>query len=120
MAMRAVALFLVVLAVGCGAEEAVLEPVTTSGKTTYSGERRGYEVTFPSSWHRATEALTPGLAEPWEILSVGTAAPVVNDDESACGHLPVSAIDTMGPEDVFLTVQERTNTTSPEMTPGPP
>jgi hypothetical protein len=108
-------LLLALLAAGCGAEPEAPEAAAAPGLTTYTDERLGYEVTFPSGWQRAREVLTPALGDPWEILSLGTVEPVPNDDGSACAQIPVATLEGMGRRDVFLTIQERTNATSSEM-----
>ena len=57
-----------------------------AGLTRFSDERRGFGVTFPSSWIRADEVLTPMLGAPREIVSVGTAEPVPNRVSSTCAQ----------------------------------
>ena len=87
--------------------------------TRFTEERRGFEVTFPSTWHRADTVLTPGLGDPAEIFSAGTIEPVPNG-ESRCAQHPVATMERVGPRDVFVTIQERANVVSEEMLPGPP
>jgi hypothetical protein len=120
--MRPLCVLLAVLVVGCGAERTrpAAERGAPAGLTRYTDERRGFEVTFPSSWRRARRVLTPALTEPREILSLGTVRPVVNGPASRCGQHPTSTLGRVGPRDVFLTIQERTNQLSSEMVPAPP
>jgi hypothetical protein len=113
---------LLALLAGCDADRArrAAGHGAPAGLTRYVDERRGFEVTFPSSWHRAPRVLTPALSNPREILSVGTVRPVVNDRSSRCGQHPTATLARVGPRDVFLTIQERANQLSPEMVPAPP
>ncbi len=65
------------LLTGCGGGESSrheqashpLQP--PPGWTTYRDDRRGYEVSFPSGWHRARRSLST-VVDPREILSVAT------------------------------------------------
>jgi hypothetical protein len=112
-----------VLVSACGAERARAPAdrvPAPAGTTRYVDERRGFEVTFPSAWRRARRVLTPALWEPREILSVGTVRPVANGPASRCAQHPTAAMGRLGPRDVFLTIQERTNQVSGGMEPGPP
>ena len=107
----------------CGADEPRPAPAAAAapaGMTRYTDERRGFEITFPSGWRRADTILTPNLTAPREILSVGTVEPVPNRVGSACAQHPVETLERVGPRDVFVTIQERANTVSGEMRPGPP
>ena len=73
--------------------------------SVHSAEYR-FTATLPAGWMLASRSLTPQLANPIEILSAGT----VRDappSEGSCGHVPVGALERMGPRDVFVTVQER-------------
>jgi hypothetical protein len=91
-----------------------------AGTTRYVDERRGFEVTFPSGWQRARRVLVPWLAGPLEILSLGTVRPVANRPDSTCAQHPVETMRRVGPRDVFLTLQERTNQIAEGMEPGLP
>lgn len=106
----------------CGADEERPAPAATAaaGMTHFTDERRGFEVTFPSTWLRADTVLTPALSDPREILSVGTVEPVANGRSSSCAQHPVDTMARVGPRDAFVTIQERTNQLSGEMRPGPP
>jgi hypothetical protein len=105
---------------GDGERRAAAAVAAPTGMTRFTDERRGFEVIFPSDWRRADTVLTPNLTAPLEILSVGTVDPVPNGASSACAQHPVATLERLGPRDVFVTIQERANTVSGEMRPGPP
>ncbi len=105
---------------GDGERRAAAAVAAPTGMTRFTDERRGFEITFPSDWRRADTVLTPALTAPTEILSVGTVDPVPNGASSACAQHPVATMGRLGPRDVFVTIQERANTVSGEMRPGPP
>lgn len=80
------------------------------GWTTYRDEPRGYEVSFPSDWHRARSSLT-GLVDPREILSVAT-YPLRRRFPLGSGRCPALAspapvLDDFGPRDAIVSIQER-------------
>jgi hypothetical protein len=74
--------------------------------TTYRNDQVGFEVTYPEDWIRADTNLTPALSDPHEILSLGTYP--LKPGGKACidAYLPGDALGDLGPDDVFLTVQE--------------
>jgi hypothetical protein len=116
-----VGLLLVIAALllaGCGDQETELP--AAAGMTTFTDERLGLEVTFPSDWQRAQESLTPALTDPREILSLGTVTPVANGEGVNCAQHAEATLARLGPRDAFVTVQERANATSSEMVEGPP
>jgi hypothetical protein len=75
-----------------------------SGWVTYRDDARGFSVAHPSTWHRATESLTPTLVDPMEILSVGTYE--LRAGGQRCAQFPDRALDELGPEDALVSVQE--------------
>lgn len=80
------------------------------GLTTYRDDARGYEVTFPSAWHRARENLTRRrLIDPREILTIATFPLRLRPGESCYPPFgaPVPSIDRLGPRDALISVQER-------------
>jgi hypothetical protein len=103
------------LAPGCGeqvsssgarrADRAALPEDPPGAWITYRSADWGYAVSFPESWQRATETLTPELTEPREILALGTFP--LSYGERDCAHVPKSALERMSEEDAFLTLQER-------------
>jgi hypothetical protein len=72
-------------------------------RITYEDRRRGYTVTFPSSWHRARQSLTPDITDPKEILSLAT-FPLRTGDELCGGGGPLTRVQPSG---ALVTVQER-------------
>ncbi len=77
---------------------------------SYTDPERGFSVSYPSAWHRATSALTPRLhapgEPPWELLSLATFEPIAGGGQQ-CQHIPVVALESMTARDAFVTVQER-------------
>lgn len=73
---------------------------TTTVNTTY-----GFEVSVPPAWQLSTETLTPKLTDPRELLSAGTFPLEFRD--GSCQHVPAGALQTMGSDDGFVSVQER-------------
>ena len=74
--------------------------------TTYRNDNVGFEVTYPKDWLRADTNLTPALGTPHEILSLGTYP--LRPGGKACidVYLPARALQDLGANDVFITVQE--------------
>jgi len=117
----AAALFLGFASASCGEDPpSPAADRAPAGMTRFVDARRGLEVTFPSGWYRARRVLTPTLAGPLEILSLGTVRPVPNRADSSCAQHPVETLGRVGPRDVFLTVQERSNQVAEGMEPGLP
>jgi hypothetical protein len=85
---------------GCGGEPAAPPPPQLVTDQTH-----GLAVELPLGWQRATASLTPGLVDPREVLSVATFPPRYRP--TGCAHVAGSALDDLGPRDVFLTLQER-------------
>jgi hypothetical protein len=67
---------------------------------------RGVTVELPPDWQRARQSLTPRLTDPREVLAVGT-FPLRPRRRESCAHMPVSALEDLGPRDAFVTLQER-------------
>ena len=87
---------------------------TESGGTMRAlhDERHRYTVTYPEDWLVADENLTPWLAAPEEILSLGTFSMPVSDateDGLRLFDAPVApaALLSMGAGDAFISLQER-------------
>jgi hypothetical protein len=84
----------------------------TAGTTdTLHDEQRGYTVTYPDGWTVANENLTPQLAAPAEILSLGTfplRAGQNIDDGLRLFDAPVApkALEDMTSVDAFVSLQE--------------
>jgi hypothetical protein len=68
---------------------------------------RGHGLTaeLPQGWQAASESLTPHLVDPREALAVATFP--LRYRETACAHVPGSALSDLGPADAFVTLQER-------------
>lgn len=75
-----------------------------SGWTRYHDRDRGYSVSYPRTWYRAKKTLTPYLAAPREILSLGTYP--LRPGGERCAQFPVNALEDLGPADAFLSVLE--------------
>lgn len=66
---------------------------------------RGFEVEYPEGWFLASESVTPHAGVGPDLFAVGTF--VLRPDESRCAHMPVGALDDLGPTDAFVAVKER-------------
>ena len=95
--MRALAV-LALLALAACAEE----PAATSQLA--EGDR-GVAVELPAGWHLADERLTPNLTDPVEVLAAATVP--LRYRETGCAHVAGAALEDLGPQDAFLTLQER-------------
>jgi hypothetical protein len=73
--------------------------------TTFRDPVHGLTVSYPPGWQRAEKTLTPRLGDPEEILSLGTYQ--LRPGGERCAHMPVTALEDLGAEDAFVSVQER-------------
>lgn len=96
---------------GCGEERAAEE----AGWVAFRDEAEGLTVLYPPDWHRAEESLTPSLADPTEVLSLGTFRLRPGGDR--CSHMPVRTLEDFGPTDAFVSIQERAEPTRGEFEP---
>lgn len=64
-------------------------------------------LTYPVDWHLADVSLTPSLASPTEVFSLGSFP--LEPGGPNCAQIPSQALNDMSPTDVFVTVQERGN-----------
>jgi hypothetical protein len=94
--MRVVALAVLVLA--------------TPSWVSFQSVRYHYQVSYPSSWHRASTSLTPHLSDPREILTVGTGRLPVGGPR--CAQAPVSALEAVGTTGALVSIQERAPATA--------
>jgi len=69
-------------------------------------EPAGFSVSYPSTWFRASAALTPKLSNPREILAVGS-YPLRAGAPPHCLQYPVNAIEDLGSTDALLWLAER-------------
>lgn len=90
--------------IGCGTTTAATstDPV---GRVIGSHEH-SFTARLPAGWTLASESLTPHLVNPVEILSAGTFGDM-RPREGTCAQMPVGALERIGPDDAFVTVQER-------------
>jgi hypothetical protein len=86
--------------------------------TTYRDSARGFSVRYPPGWFRAETRLTRHLADPREILSLAT-YPLRPGSDRCAQHIPVNALDDLGPADAFVTIQERRDPSTEESGPRP-
>jgi hypothetical protein len=96
------ALLVIAVVAGCGADD---ERSVVARAPTPVPER-DFTLDLPNGWHLFSESQTPALTNPVEILSAGTVPPG-GPDEGSCAHVPVGALERMGPQDAFVTLQER-------------
>jgi hypothetical protein len=111
---RSLAGLLIAMAIsgmGCGQraahEEVAVAPAATSQEATwtnYRDEANRFSVRYPGGWKRATVRLTPILADPREILSIGTSD--LPPGGESCAQFPVNALNAVGATDALLTLQE--------------
>jgi hypothetical protein len=62
-------------------------------------------VTLPAGWQLAPRSLTPHLTDPREVVAAATYP--LRYRTTACAHMPGSALEDLGPQDAFVTLQER-------------
>ena len=96
-----------------GRQRVVTEPTAPE---TYRDSVHGFSVLVPPGWHRATESLTPQLADPVTILSLGTGPLRVATD---CAHLAEVAVAAAAPAGAFVSVEERSRASAAEPRPRP-
>jgi hypothetical protein len=100
--LRAACLVVVLALAGCG--EAAPEPRQAAPPPTEVSEH-GLTVALPPGWQAARDSLTPHLADPREELAVATFP--LRYRQTACAHMPGSALEDLGPGDAFVTLEER-------------
>ena len=107
-------------AVWAGREESGADDAarpTELGWVTYDDSRHRFSVRYPKDWYRAAKRLTPNLEDPREILSLGTYPLRAGGDR--CAQFPVNALEDLGPEDAFISIQERQDPTTERSGPRP-
>ncbi len=99
-------LALALVAAGCG--EAATEPrqAPAPAPTPVEVSEHGLSVSLPAGWQAASASLTPHLVDPREELAVAT-YPLRYRDQDVCSHMPVTALQDLGPGDAFVTLEER-------------
>jgi hypothetical protein len=93
---------LLAFAAGCAEEPAP----RADAPTPIASDEHGFTGELPAGWELARESLTPRLRNPVEIISAGTVHGA-RPQSGPCAHVPVGALERIGPRDVFVTVQER-------------
>jgi hypothetical protein len=105
--------------VGVSWLDAEADRVVTAPDSILVGDStHGFSIEYPATWHRASTSLTPGLADPVEIVSLGTGDLVPGSH--SCAQFPVAALEAMGRTDAFITVQERLSPHAAGLAPGQP
>ena len=93
---------------GCGPRESASADqrpaAAVQGWLDHSDASQGYSVSFPASWHRATERMSR-IDDPRELLSLGTVP--LRWQRTDCEAFAGAAGIGMGVGDVVLTVWER-------------
>jgi hypothetical protein len=77
-------------------------------------------VQLPNGWQAARTNLTPHLLDPREEVSVGTFP--LSYEPGACAQFPSGTLERLGPQDAFITLQERgldPQSTWPDFPPRP-
>ena len=80
-------------------------PRETEAESAYVDDEDGVSVVVPPGWQVAEGSLTPKLADPREILSLGT-APLLAGGKR-CQNQPENALEAMTSVDAFVSIQER-------------
>src|SRR4051794_2747598 len=86
----------------CGAVDERAAAPPTARPVRFSAH--GLTVALPPRWRPANERLTPRLIDPREVLAVATFA--LRYRRTACAQVAGSALEDMGPDDAFVTLQE--------------
>ena len=91
----AVAVFLVLAA--CGEDEQSASTSPASG--------RGITAQLPEGWDATRKSLTPKLGDPRQAFAAATYP--LRYRPRDCAHVPVSALEDLGPRDAFVELEER-------------
>jgi len=109
---------LMATASGCTGSEADVRTAAVQPHSVAHG--RGLTAALPGGWSQAHESLTPSLVDPREVLSVATVP--LRYRATECAHVAGAALEDLGPEDAFVTLQERglePGSTWPDFPPRP-
>ena len=85
--------------------------------TIYHDSDGRFRISYPSGWLRSSQSLTPGLVDPREIVSIGTSN--MRPGGELCAHLPANALEDLGAEDAFLSIEERAEPNLADYAPRP-
>lgn len=91
-------------------------------RPTYSDPERGFAISYPRSWHRAEEVLTPVLGGdpyPWEVVSLATFDLTGLTENEPCDQWPIGALRSLGPTDAVVWVYLPTGRDPAEVPPRP-
>jgi hypothetical protein len=80
-----------------------IDGLLTPYGVTYENPPRGFRMTHPSDWYRATEDLTPRAGQS-TLIAVGTSP--LSPGGPRCSHMPVQAMEDMGTTDVFIQLED--------------
>lgn len=91
-----------------GAATNTAETVTTEGLnwTTDEIADEDIAVSYPPGWRRSTVNLMPFLADPRELVALGTFD--LPPGGKNCAHTPERALEEMKPTDALIVIEERT------------
>jgi hypothetical protein len=84
---------------------------------TFTSPGGDLRISYPPDWKIAGANLTPHLTDPREVVALGT-FPLQPADHN-CAHIPVNALEQMGPTDGFIWITERAGTSAPTPNFGP-
>ncbi len=99
----------------CGGSPGKQAQVGTSAPTTAVADRaHGFRLTYPRSWHRAGTSLTPSLADPREVISIGTGR---LPPGGPCAQFPGRAVSAVSPDGAFVSIQIRSQDHGTPQTP---
>jgi hypothetical protein len=86
---------------GCGGDDRAATAAAPGA--IHQGDR--FRYVLPAGWNVAAHSLTPHLVSPQELFTAGTGRLAAG--EGRCAHVPSAALSAMRPQDVLVTVQER-------------
>jgi hypothetical protein len=95
------ALLVIALVAACGADDERPSVAGTAASVSWASTsvpERDFTFDLPDGRHLSSESQTPAPTNSVEILSAGT-GPFGRPDERSCAHMPVSALERLGPQD---------------------
>jgi hypothetical protein len=82
-------------------------PFSASPPVTYIDDADGFTVTVPAGWMVSGERINTWVVDPREILAIGSYPLRPGGHPVTDGQVPSNAVDDMGPDDVFIWVNDR-------------
>jgi len=76
------------------------------GWSVYSNPTQGFSISVPPNWNMTTTPLTPQLADPRELVSLGTYPLLPSLVNGSCVSIPGDALNRLGASGSFVTVLE--------------